>query len=145
MPDNEFVPEILRYQTHHDNTEKVMAELERIPVTLSPGQFLFHGGHWHWGLEVGTVVPIKVPLSTSLTAVTAACHSRDSGQKTAGPFYLWALRVSGSFGTPVYVYNYFDGGDQRHEFEVLLAPGGCMRVEYVESVRDYYVVGVVLE
>ncbi|WP_412461699.1 hypothetical protein ACK2SD_06945 [Pseudomonas sp. SC11] len=145
MPDNSQVPAILRYQTNHDNTYEMMGELERLQTTLSPGQVLFHGGHWKWELQRGTIVRQDVPLSTSLTAVTSACHSRDSGKQENGPFYLWVIKIGGSFKAPVYFYNYYEGSDHRHEFEVLIAPGSLMRVESVEPVEDYYLVCVVLE
>lgn len=145
MPAPECAPQILRYQTHHDNTSVMLEELTLLRTTLTPGQCLFHGGHWSWSLQPGTVVPLNIPLSTSLTAVTATCHSSDSGRKEEGPFYLWVLRVGLAFNSPVYVYNHFVESDHKHEFEVLIAPGGNMRVESCERVDDYFIVGVVLE
>lgn len=146
MPENSRVPQILRYQTHQDNVPEMMAELQNLQTTLSPGQILFHGGHWKWDLHPGVVVSQDVPLSTSLTAVTAVCHSSNSGQQHERPFYLWVIRVGETFKAPVYFYNYYKGEQQhKHEFEVLIAPGSCMRVEHFELVQDYCLVFLVLE
>ena len=145
MPVSSEIPAILRYQTHHDNVLDTVAELSRLQTTLSPGQVLFHGGDWKWSLRQGSIVPQDVPLSTSLTAVTSACHSRDSGKQEEGPFYLWVIRIGQSFNAPVYFYDCYGESDHKHEFEVLIAPGSRMQVEHVEQVGNYHLVCVVLE
>ncbi|UCP10589.1 hypothetical protein K5R88_02800 [Pseudomonas sp. MM213] len=132
MPNLYEVPGIKNYRDERI-TPSLLQELGGLSATLSPGQFLFHGGAWPGELKVGSRVRIDRPFSTSLNANPAIAHAYKDDREVKRGIHLWVIEVGNAFYQPVYVYNIISQRKFKQEFEVLIHPGSeavCQGVDY---------------
>lgn len=101
----------------------LLEELRSVLTTLSPGQFLFHGGAWPAKLKVGSNITINRPLSTSLNANPAIVHAYKDCRENNNGTHVWIIEIGPNFSQPVYAFNIFTQRRYNQEFEVLIHPG----------------------
>lgn len=113
-------PEIARYQNDYENSDynAVSQEIEQYGSLLSPGQSLFHGGHWKGGRSH----VIERPLSTSLCPQVALLNALHKGKAyDAGRLDLLMLRAAAP-QSKVFAFKN-KGANLSHESEVLVNRG----------------------
>ncbi|TWC50481.1 hypothetical protein FBY04_11967 [Pseudomonas sp. SJZ080] len=143
MPNLYEVPGIDSYRDERI-TPGLIQELSRLSVTLSPGQFLFHGGAWPGELKVGARVVIDRPFSTSLNANPAIVHAYKDHREVGRGIHIWVIEIGAAFFQPVYVYNIITQRRFNQEFEVLIHPGSDAVCQGIDYSGDCTVISVVL-
>lgn len=143
MPNLYEVPNIDNYRDERI-TPGLLQELSGLSVTLSPGQFLFHGGAWPGELKVGARVVIDRPFSTSLNANPAIVHAYKDDREVNQGIHLWVIEIGETFSQPVYVYNIITQKKFNQEFEVLIHPGSEAVCQGIDYSGDCTVISVVL-
>ncbi|WP_148666971.1 hypothetical protein [Pseudomonas yamanorum] len=132
MPSLYKVPGINNYRDERI-TETLLKELGETSTTLSPGQFLFHGGAWPGELKIDSKTRIDRPLSTSLNANAAIYHAYKDNRENNNGTHLWVIEIGKNFYQPIYAYNIITQRRFKQEFEVLIYPGAeatCQNIQY---------------
>jgi hypothetical protein len=117
-------PEISRYQKDYQKSDfpAVSKEINQNGNSLSPGQYLFHGGLWPGGSSLVTTRP----LSTSLCPQVALRNAEHEAKAyDAGRLDLLVLHASNAT-TKAFVFKR-KGTKLGHESEVLLPSGAHLR------------------
>ncbi|BBP81171.1 hypothetical protein PHLH8_08130 [Pseudomonas sp. Pc102] len=139
MPPLYRSPAINHYRDHRIKST-LLEELGILP-TLSPGQYLFHGGMWPGSLFAGSKIWVDRPFSTTLSANPAVVHAaKDQG---FGKGHVWVIEIGPSFNKPVYAYN-LSQRRYKQEFEVLISPGFSAECLGFEDCGNYTLISVLL-
>lgn len=92
-------------------------------LTLTEGQYLFHGGHWNFGNEFTT----NRPLSTTFCPEVAYMETfHRSKNYDAGQIDIWVLKVTNP-RTNIFVYKH-EGTLMGHEKEVVFNAGANLKL-----------------